>query len=136
MITSIISEIIKQISKNNSIPVYSAFDAISIERKNREFFTTVGLNSFELQTPIYSEFTIFIPYKAEININVTAPENYSMQKLYDYFSDNIKPSINQISDMNCSIRKISMKHDSNINRIVLVAVLSVSGMDKLERGVE
>ena len=135
MITSIISEIIKQISQNNSIPVYSAFDAVSIERKNREFFTTVGLNSFELQTPIYSEFTIFIPYKAEININVTAPENYSMQKLYDYFSDNIKPSINQISDMNCSIRKISMKHDSNINRLVLIAGLSVSGIDKLERGV-
>lgn len=136
MITSIISEIIQKISQNNSVPVYSAFDAVSIERKSKDFFTTVGLNSFDLQTPIYSAFTIFIPYKAEIDINVTAPENYSMQKLYEYFSDNIKSALNDISGMNCSIRKISMKHDSNINRLVLMARFSVSGIDKIERSSE
>ena len=36
MITSIISEIIQQISQNNSVPVYSAFDAVSIEKKSKE----------------------------------------------------------------------------------------------------
>lgn len=134
MINSIIKEIISKISENGVKPVYSAFDAVSVERKNRNFFTVVGLNSFELQTPIYSEFTIFIPYKADVDINVTAPENYPMQKLHEYFSENIKPAIMEISGMNCSIRKISVKPDSNINRFVLTARLSVSGMDKLERG--
>lgn len=134
MIDSIIREIIQTLSGNDIAPVYSAFDAVSIERKNRSFFTIVGLDSFELQTPIYSEFTIFIPYKANVDINVTAPENYSMQKVYQYFSENIKPAIMKISGMNCSIKKISMKHDSNINRFVLTARISVNGMDKLERG--
>ncbi len=136
MIDSIITEVIQKLSKNGTIPVYSAFDAVSVERKNRDFFTIVGLNSFELQTPIYSEFMIFIPYKADLDINVTAPENYSVQKLYQYFSDNIRPSVMEISGMNCSIRRISMKHDSNINRFVLTAKLSVNGMDKLERSNE
>lgn len=136
MIDAIIKEIIQKISKDGIIPVYSAFDAVSVERKNRSFFTIVGLDSFELQTPIYSEFTIFIPYKADIDINVTAPENHSIQKLYQYFLENVKPAVMEISGMNCSIRKISMKHNSNINRFVLTARLSVNGMDKLERGIE
>lgn len=134
MITSIITEIIRKLSKDGTIPVYSAFDAVSVERKNKGFFTIVGLDSFELQTPIYSEFTIFVPYKADIDINVTAPERFPMMKLYQYFSDNIKPAVMEISGMNCSIKKVSMKHDSNINRCVLTARLSVNGMDKLERG--
>lgn len=136
MINSIIQEIIRKLSHNGTIPVYSAFDAVSVERKNRGFFTVVGLSSFELQTPIYSEFTIFVPYKADIDINVTAPENYSMNKLYQYFSDNIKSDIMEISGMNCTMKKISMKHDSNINRLVLTARFSVSGMDRLERSDE
>lgn len=133
MITSIINEIIQQISQDNTIPVYSAFDAVSLDRKNRSFFTVVGLNSFELQTPIYSEFIIFIPYKAEVDIDVTAPENYSLQSLYEYFSDKIKPSVTEISGINCSVKKISIKHDSNINRLVLNAKFSINGMDRLER---
>ena len=134
MITSIITEIIQKLSKDNTIPVYSAFDAVSAERKNKGFFTIVGLDSFELQTPIYSEFTIFVPYKANVDINVTAPEKFPMMKLYQYFSENIKPAVMEISSINCMIKKISMKHDSNINRFVLTAKLSVNGMDKFERG--
>lgn len=136
MIDSIIKEIIKTISGNGKLPVYSGFDTLSVERKNRDFFTVVSLNSFELQTPVYSEFIIFVPYKADIDINVTAPESSPLQKLYEYFSDNIKPAVIEISGMNCSIRKISIKHDSNINRFVLTARLSVSGIDRIERGSE
>lgn len=133
MINSIIKEIINKISGNGKLPVYSGFDTVSVERKNRDFFTVIGLNSFELQTPVYSEFTIFVPYKADIDINITAPESSPLQKLYEYFSDNIKPAVMEISGMNCSIRKISIKHDSNINRFVLTARLSVSGIDRIER---
>lgn len=136
MIDSIIREIIEKLSQNGITQVYSAFDAVSVERKSRDFFTVVGLSSFELQTPIYSAFTIFMPYKADVDINVTAPESYPMQKLYEYFSDSVKPAVMEITGMNCLIKKISMKHDSNINRFVLTARLSVSGIDRLERGDE
>ena len=133
MINSILTEIIQKLSKNGTIPVYSAFDAVSVERKNKDFFTIVGIDSFELQTPIYSEFTIFVPYKANVDINVTAPEKFPLSKLYQYFSENIKPAVIEISGLNC-IKKIYMKHDSNINRFVLNSKLSVNGMDKFERG--
>ncbi|MDE6665503.1 MAG: hypothetical protein K2K14_04845 [Ruminococcus sp.] len=136
MIDSIISEIIEKLSQNGVTPVYSAFDAVSVEKKNRSFFTVVNLGSFELQTPVYSEFTAFVPYKADIDINVTAPENYRMEKLYNYFSENVQPAVMKFSGMNCSVRKISIKHDSNINRFVLTARLSISGMNKFERGSE
>ncbi len=133
MIDGIIKEIIKNLSDNGVTPVYSAFDAVAIDRKNRGFFTVVNIGSFELQTPIYSEFTAFVPYRADIDIIVTAPENYRMEKLYEYFSDNIQPAVMEFSGMNCSLRKISIKHDSNINRFTLTARLSVSGINKFER---
>lgn len=136
MIDSIISEIIEKLSQNGVTPVYSAFDAVSVEKKNRSFFTVVNLGSFELQTPVYSEFTAFVPYRADIDINVTAPENYRMEKLYNYFSENVQPAVMKFSGMNCSVRKISIKQDSNINRFVLTARLSISGMNKFERGSE
>ncbi|MDE5770426.1 MAG: hypothetical protein K2I06_02185 [Ruminococcus sp.] len=136
MIDGIISEIIEKLSQNGVTSVYSAFDAVSVEKKNRSFFTVVNLSSFELQTPIFSEFTAFAPYRADIDINITAPENYQMEKLYNYFSDNIQPAVMKFSGMNCSLRKVSIKHDSNINRFVLTARLSVSGINKFERGSE
>lgn len=136
MIDSIIKEITEKLSQNGVTPVYSAFDAVAVDRKNRGFFTIVNMGSFELQTPIYSEFTAFVPYRADIDIIVTAPENYRMEKLYEYFSDNVQPAVMKFSGMNCSLRKISMKHDSNINRLVLTAKLSVSGMGKFERSGE
>lgn len=136
MINSIINEVAEKLSQKGVKQVYSAFDAVSVEKKSRDFFTVIGLDTFELQTPIYSEFTVFVPYKAVIDINVTAPERYSMQKLYGYFLDVIKPALTEISGSNCLVRKISMKHDSNINRLVLTAKLSVSGIDRVERGGE
>ncbi|MDE5619099.1 MAG: hypothetical protein K2O29_08295 [Ruminococcus sp.] len=136
MIDSIIREIIEKLSQNGVTPVYHAFDAVSVEKKNRGFFTVVNVGSFELQTPIYSEFTAFLPYKADIDISVTAPENYRMEKLYGYFSDNVQPAVMKFSGMNCSLRRVSIKHDSNINRFVLTARLSVSGMNKFERSSE
>ncbi len=136
MIDGIIREITEKLSQNGVTPVYSAFDAVAVDRKNRGFFTVINMGSFELQTPIYSEFTAFVPYRADIDIIVTAPENYRMEKLYEYFSDNVQPTVMKFSGMNCSLRKISIKHDSNINRLVLTAKLSVSGMNKFERGSE
>lgn len=136
MIDGIVKEIIEKLSQNGVNPVYSGFDAVSVEKKNKGFFTVVSVGSFELQTPIYSEFTAFVPYKADIAISVTAPENYRMEKLYEYFSENVQTAVMKFSGINCLLRKISIKHDSNINRFVLTANLSVSGMNRFERGSE
>ncbi|MDE5582914.1 MAG: hypothetical protein K2J08_04340 [Ruminococcus sp.] len=136
MVYQVIDDIIAKLRENGISHVYSAFDSVSSERKSHGFFTVVGINSFELQTPVYSQFTIFVPYKADLDLYVTAPEKFSMESLYKYFSENIMPSVMNFSGVNCNIRKISIKHDSNINRHVLTARLSVSGLEKFERGIK
>ncbi|MDE6539527.1 MAG: hypothetical protein K2K66_05000 [Ruminococcus sp.] len=133
MIDSIINKIIENLSRNGIKNIYSAYDAISVEKKGRDFYTLVGLESFEMHKPIYSALTLFMPYEAEISLNITAPENYSIQKLYEYFSEKIKPAVMNFSGIDCYIKKISMKHNLQINRLVLTVRLSVSGIEKSER---
>ena len=136
MINSIIDEVVEKLSANGLKDVYSAYDAVPVERKSRNFYTIIGLDTFESQQPIYSPATVFMPYKAEIYINVTAPESYSMQKLYEYFSGNIKPVIMENSGLDFYIKKVSMKHDTQISRLVLTAKISVTGIEKYERNAE
>ena len=136
MINSIIKEIIEKLSAKGLKEVYSTYDAVPLERKSRNFFTVIGLDTFESQQPIYSPETVFIPYKAEIFINVTAPESYSMRKLYEYFSGNIKPVIMENSGLDFYIKKVSMKHDTQVSRLVLTAEISVTGIEKYERNSE
>ena len=133
MINSIINKIIENLSGNGIKNIYSAYDAISVEKKGKDFYTLVGFESLEMHTPICSPITLFMPYEAEISINVTAPENYSIQKLYEYFSEKIKPAVMNFSGIDCYIKKISMKHNSQINRFVLTARISVRGIEKFER---
>lgn len=133
MIDAIINEFTGTLLKSGLKEVYSAYDAVSVERKSRNFYTIIGIDAFEFQQPIYSPVTVFTPYKAEIYIDVTAPEKYSMQKLYEYFSEKIKPVIMEISGIDCYIKKVSMKHDTQINRLVLSAKISVTGIEKYER---
>ncbi|MDE6835225.1 MAG: hypothetical protein K2J39_13410 [Ruminococcus sp.] len=133
MINSVIKEVIEKLSASGLKDVYSAYDAVPVERKSRSFYTIIGADSFESQQPIYSPVTVFMPYKAEIYINITAPENYSMQNLYEYFSANIKPVIMENSGLDFYIKKVSMKHDTQICRLVLTAKISVTGIEKYER---
>ena len=39
-----------------------------------------------------------------------------------------------MTDLNCSLRKMTVRFDSNIQRLVLTIRLSASGMDRTERG--
>ena len=136
MINQIINEVIEKLSAKGMKEVYSTYDAIPLERKSRNFYTIIGADTFESQQPIYSPATIFVPYKAEIFINVTAPENYSMRKLYEYFSDNIKPVIMENTGTDFYIKNVSMKHDTQISRLVLNAKIFVTGIEKYERNAE
>lgn len=133
MINLIINKIIENLSGNGIKNIYSAYDAKSAEKKGKDFYILAGLESLEMHKPIYSEITLFVPYEAEISLNITAPENYSMQKLYEYFSEKIKPAVMDFPEIDCYIKKITMKHNSQINRLVLCVRLSVSGIEKSER---
>lgn len=135
MLNSIISEAVAKLEVHGASHVYSAFDAVPIELKRNGIFTVVGVSSFESASPIYSLSTIFLPFKAELEIKVTAPENYSAERVYKYFSDKVAPAAAEFSGLGSFLKQVFIKFDSNINRLVLTAIVSAVGTTKIERSV-
>jgi hypothetical protein len=133
MLRDIIQDIISRLRAQDVTDVYSAFDAKAVERKGKGFFTVVGISAFESSAPIYSPYTVYVPFKAEVEINVTAPENYSMVQLYSYYDENISKAVEDMSGLTCRLTKMSVKFDSNIRRLVLTVKLAASGITKIER---
>lgn len=133
MLRDIIQDIISRLRAQDVTDVYSAFDAKAVERKGKGFFTVVGISAFESSAPIYSLYTVYVPFKAEVEINVTAPENYSMVQLYGYYDESISKAVEDMSGLTCRLTKMSVKFDSNIRRLVLTVKLAASGITKIER---
>jgi hypothetical protein len=133
MLTDIINSIVTALRNGGVTPVYSAFDAVNVAEKSKGIFTVVGLSSFESDTPIYSQYTIFFPFKAEFEIKITSPENCSLSQIYSYYDEKIDPVISEISGLTCRLSGVSAKFDSNIQRLVLTVKLSASGITKHER---
>ena len=134
MLRDIIDDIIEKLAENHVYPVYSAFDGRALDRKGREFFTVVGISAFESSTPIYSQYMVYLPFKSELELSVTAPDSSSMEELYEYYDNNIAPVIFDMAGLTCSLSKMSIKFDTNIQRLVLSVKLRVSGITKFERG--
>ena len=133
MFKEIIDSIIDKFTESGVENVYSAFDAAPLSDKGRDIFTVVGVAEFESSTPIYSLSYIYLPFRTELEIKVTGSKDTSMSDLYEYFDDNIQPAIEDMSDLNCSLKKLSVKYDSNIQRLVLTIRLAASGINKIER---
>lgn len=133
MLTEIIEDIMDKLTDAGVQYVYSAFDARSAERKSRNYFTVVGISSFESSQPIYSPYTVYIPFKAELELSVTAPGCFSMEDLYSYYDTNIAPVVFDMSGLTCRLNKMSLKFDNNIQRLVICVKLAASGISKRER---
>ena len=112
--------------------VYLAFDALPVRTKSKNF-TVVGIKSYEASSPVYSPTIVFLPFKAEVEISVYAPESEPMSALYSYFDDTVRPAIDSISGTSGRLCRLTMKHDSNLRRLVLTAGFSVSGIRRIER---
>lgn len=132
MLKTILSQIVSSLKSNGVSEAYTVFDAIPVSRKG-EIYTVASVEGFESTAPIYSDLRIFLPFKAEAGISVIAPVSAGMAELYDYFDSFILPIIEQMGSLTASLKSVSMKKDSNINRLVLKANLSVSGICQLER---
>lgn len=134
MLREIIDGIIEKLSQKGAAPVYSAFDARAVSRKgNGGIFTVVGISSFEASSPIYSPYTVYIPFKSELEISITAPEGYSLLKIYDYYDEKIAPAVFELSGLTCKLSGMSVRSDSNIGRLVMNVRIAASGITKLER---
>ncbi len=132
MLETIINAIKAKLEENGADNVYSAFDNVNMESRSKSIFTVVDISSFESSAPIYSLYTVYIPYKAEAEIKVTAPENCSMTDIYRYYDKFIGTAL---AGFNGSFKGMTVKFDSNIRRLVLTAKLSLSGIIRLERSV-
>ena len=133
MLREIIDDIIEKLAEADAAPVYSAFDARSTDSKGRSFFTVVGISGFEASQPIYSPYTVYIPFKTELELNITAPDSCPMEDLYNFYDTKVSPVIFDMSGLTCRLSKMSIKFDSSIQRLVLTVKLYASGITKLER---
>jgi len=136
MLNTIISRIARELRAFGSDPVYSAFDAVPAEKKSKGIYTIVGIESFESTAPVYSPYIVYLPFKADISIKVTAPPEVPLSALYDYYSSKTAVAIGELSGLSCTLKKLSVKYDSNISRLVLTAVLTAGGITRIERSTE
>lgn len=133
MLNSIIKAVTDKLTEHGAASVYSAFDSVPVERKGNGIFTVVGISSFESTTPIYSLYTVYLPFRTELEIKATAPADCPLRELYRYFAEKIEPAVAELSGLSCSLKRAAIKLDTNINRLVLTAVVSAGGMTKIER---
>lgn len=133
MMREILDGIINKLTENGAKAVYSAFDTRALSKKESGIFTVVGISSFETSPPIYSPYTVYIPFKTELEIDITAPEGYSMVQLYDYYDSCIAGAVFELSGLTCELNGMSVRFDSNIQRLVMKVRIAASGITKLER---
>ena len=82
---------------------------------------------------LYSQFYVYIPFRADIEMCITAPKGTSSDDIYLFYDEKIEPVLADMCGLTCSLSKMSIKFDSNIQRLVLTAKLSASGITKIER---
>ena len=133
MLRKLMEETAARLRASGASHVYSAFDAVDIQKKGRSIFPVIDVSSLECSTPIYSLSTIYLPFKAELSLRITAPECWTMEQLYDYFDQYIAPAVEAMSDLNCSLRSLTLKPDSNIRRLVMTVKMSAGGIIRTER---
>lgn len=135
MLNSIIDQICTELRTYGTSPVYSSFDAVPVTRKPDGIYTIVGIESFESTAPVYSPYIVYIPFKSEVSIKVTAPPDCPLEKLYDYYSGKVAVAVGELSGLSCRLKKLTVKYDSNICRLVLTALLDAEGITRIERSI-
>ena len=133
MLNDIIKTVADKLSDSGVSPVYSAFDGVPAEQKCRGIYTVVGVENFSSTAPVYSLSAVYLPFRTDISIRVTAPKDMSAEKLFGYYSSKIAPALDDLSGLSCSLSKLTLKYDSNISRLVLTAILSAGGVTRIER---
>lgn len=128
----ILNELKQALIDNGCEDVYLAYDALPVEKKGK-YFTVIALKSFETTVPVYSLTMVYIPFSAELEINVTAPEGSTMEELCNYYDEKIRDAVVKISGSSSYMSRLTLNADKKINRLVITAVMTVGGMRKISR---
>lgn len=133
MLRTIAEKIAERLTECGVENVFTCFDNIPISEKGSGIFTVVGIEGFESYAPIYSEEKIYIPFRADSAISITAPKKFSMTQLYAYFDEKILPALSNTGGMTCSIKGVAIKNDRNIGKLSLKCRISFSGIHSIQR---
>ena len=133
MLKAIISQIKETLEENGVKNVYTAFDNIPLSRKPADVFTVVSVGALESRNPVFSQYSIYVPFTADAEISIIASQNTSMTELYDYFEKYILPLAGKLASHKSMLKNLAVKYDSNISRFVMKISFSASGMVTLER---
>ncbi|MCM1132151.1 MAG: hypothetical protein NC340_01635 [Ruminococcus flavefaciens] len=133
--TDIINDIKNSLIESGATGIYSTFDALPVAGKG-DIFTVIGIKNLSYSTPVYSQYMIYMPFRAELEIKILAPESTSVEKIFSYYESVIGRVISQMVGLNSSISGMSVKPDKNIGRLVLTVSVSVGGIRKIEREAE
>ena len=132
MLKNILAQITDALKALGMENIYTAFDNIPVSKKESRYMV-LSVKSFEAYAPIFSDISLFLPYKATAELSVIAHDTCTMAELYDYFDSELLPVMDKLGSLTSSLRGISMKYDTNIGRLVMKVTLSVSGVSRLER---
>ncbi|MBE6862253.1 MAG: hypothetical protein E7497_05065 [Ruminococcus sp.] len=133
MLKAIISQIKEILAENGVKNVYTAFDNIPISQKPSDIFTVVSVGALESRNPVFSQYSIYVPFTADAEISLIASKNSAMTELYDYFEKYILPLARKLASNKSVLKNIAVKYDSNMGRFVMKTIFSASGMVTMER---
>lgn len=113
--------------------VYTMFNGLPPDQRSKETYALIGVESFESSAAFFTYDIIYIPYKADIEIKLTAAEGSSLSELYEYFDEYILPAVMSLTGVKTALKTVSAKYDSNINRLVFTVKFSINGLIRAER---
>lgn len=128
-ILSQIKDLLTQASGEN---IFTAYDAIPIREKGK-YFTILSVSGYEAMNPIYTETSIYMPVKCNMEITVAAPVNTTYEQIYDYFYGNFDSVLDSICGINNRLKAVEIAPDSKLGRLTLKAVMKISAMKILPR---
>lgn len=128
----ILNELKQALTDNGCENVYLAYDALPVEKKGK-YFTVIALRSFETTVPVCTIDMTCIPFTAELEINVTAPERSTMEELCNYYDEKIRDAVVNISGMSSYMSRLTLNADKKINRLAITAVMKVCGMRRISK---
>lgn len=96
------------------------------------YIITIEPNKYESMTPVYSQHTIFIPFRAEFKVMLSDLERCRISQVHDNFEKKVLPIINGIPGLSIHLSDSIMKYNENMKCIVLIANMKVSGVQRVD----
>lgn len=114
-------------SKDNSMPVYTAFDAIPVIKKEHDGFIVLNIEECKASVPIVHDTKNYYPIKATLSVTILMPPETETAVLYQRFNKFILPEMLKTDCTFISFQTKSPSIDKLLRKQTLIALFSVNG---------